>query len=272
MGNHGAAVASENFWRTWQIAPEATIPVVLIGYLFFLLARKQKLSRSTQTFFYCGLASFLAVLITPIGTLATTYFWCHMIQHMVLMMITGPLLVLGSVEIFRPQNKIFTSLTNPWISWFLYAALMVGVHFTALHMILMKHQWSHDYISVPLYVIVAYLFYYPILDRANPHRRLTPALAIFSLFFMMVPETLTGFFIYVSPSTLYGSMFELSDQRLGGSLMWSGSMIIDVIWLAIAVNDWFKSEVVKSQIIDQEILNEARKESRKEARNIEGQR
>ena len=90
-------------------------------------------------------------------------------------------------------------------------------------------------------------------DRDNPERRITPALAIFSLFFMMVPETLTGFFIYVSPTSLYGSMFTLDDQRRGGSLMWSGSMIIDVIWLSIAVNDWMKSEVAKSKIIDVEI-------------------
>lgn len=172
---------------------------------------------------------------------------------MVLMMVTGPLLVIGSIELFRPTNKVFLLLTDPWISWFVYAALMVGVHFTALHTILMKHSWAHDLIAVPLYVIVAYLYYYNILDRNNPYRRLSPALAIFSLFFMMVPETLTGFFIYVSPTSLYGSMFDLSDQRRGGSFMWAGSMIIDVIWLSLAVNDWMKNETLKAAEIDAEI-------------------
>ena len=249
---------SNGFWNSWQLAPAGTIPIILLGYLYFLVVKKRstsdelKINRGKQICFFAGTSSFLAVLVTPIGTLATTYFWCHMIQHMVLMMVTGPLIVIGSIDIFRPNNQIFRVLTDPWVSWFLYAALMVGVHFTSLHSLLMTHEWAHNFISVPLYVFVAYLFYYNILDRDNPSRRISPALAIFSLFFMMVPETLTGFFIYVSPHSLYGGMFDLNDQRLGGSFMWAGSMIIDVIWLSLAVNDWMKSEVKKSQVFDAE--------------------
>mgnify|MGYP003342879572 FL=1 len=72
----------------------------------------------------------------------------------------------------------------------------------------------------------------------------------------MVPETLTGFFIYAAPNSLYGEMFTINDQRLGGSLMWAGSMIIDVIWISIAVSDWLKSEERKSKEIDEEIRRE----------------
>ena len=42
-------------------------------------------------------------------------------------------------------------------------------------------------------------------------------------------------------------------QRLGGALMWSGSMIIDAIWLAIAVSDWLKDDERRSREIDEEI-------------------
>ena len=259
---------SPDFWSTWQVAPALTIPAILIGYLYFLIARERKVPQRTLIAFYSGIFSFLLVVVTPIGSLATTYFWCHMIQHMVLMMVTGPLLVLGSVNLFRPKNVLFLWFSHSWVSWFLYAALMVGVHFTALHSILMTHAWAHDFIAIPLYVIVAYLFYYSILDRDNPERRITPAMAIFSLFFMMVPETLTGFFIYVSPTSLYGSMFTLDDQRRGGSLMWSGSMIIDVIWLSIAVNDWMKSEVAKSKIIDAEIAQSMAAQNKEQSSDV----
>ena len=73
---------------------------------------------------------------------------------------------------------------------------------------------------------------------------------------MMVPETLTGFFIYVAPKSLYENMFELNDQRIGGSLMWAGSMIIDTVWLAFAVYHWIKSEERKALLIDAEIAAE----------------
>jgi cytochrome c oxidase assembly factor CtaG len=48
----------------------------------------------------------------------------------------------------------------------------------------------------------------------------------------------------------------LTDQRLGGGLMWSMSMVIDSIWLAVAVSDWFRSEERRALRIDEEIKRE----------------
>lgn len=242
------------FWSQWQLAPE--ILLVSFAITYFYLRNSKRASTRERTLFAAGLFSLFAVVNSPIGALATTYFWCHMLQHMTLMMITGPLLVLATVQIFRPNNQIWKAVTHPWISWFIYAALMIGVHFTALHQLLMDHKWLHNFVEVPAYLIVAYLFYYNILDRDGANRVIPPGLAIFSLFFMMVPETLTGFFIYAAPTSLYGDMFTVNDQRLGGSLMWAGSMIIDVIWISLAVSDWLKSEERKSKAIDEEIRRE----------------
>jgi cytochrome c oxidase assembly factor CtaG len=71
---------------------------------------------------------------------------------------------------------------------------------------------------------------------------------------MMVPETLTGFFIYIAPHSIYDSMFTLDDQRRGGSIMWSGGMIIDTVWMAFAVYHWIKSEERASILADEENL------------------
>jgi hypothetical protein len=73
---------------------------------------------------------------------------------------------------------------------------------------------------------------------------------------MMVPETLTGFFIYTAPGSLYDNMYSLNDQRQGGSFMWAGSMIIDAIWMSLAVYHWIKSEEKKSREIDAAIAAE----------------
>lgn len=246
----------EDFLNSWQLAPEILLPVALIGAIYWW--RSEALSRSEKSSFYLGLLSIIAVVQTPVGKLAMTYFWCHMIQHMVLMMVTGPLLVLGSIRLFRPSGRIWRAISEPWLSWFLYAGLIIGVHFTALHSIIMETPLIHEIIEIPAYILVAYIFYYNILDRNNSNRRISPAIAVLMLFFMMVPETLTGFFIYAAPSSLYDNMFTIEDQRLGGALMWSGSMILDAIWLVIAVSDWLKSETEKSKIIDEEIARERR--------------
>jgi cytochrome c oxidase assembly factor CtaG len=240
-------------WSSWQLAPEIIIIVAFIAFQYF---RNQNLSKSQKAYFLAGLASILAVVVTPIGARAMDYFSLHMIQHITLMMITGPLLVLGTPKSFDPKNKFFTYATHPVISWIAYAALMIGVHLPAPHNFIMEHPWTHTYIEVPLYIVIPYFFYFKLLDRKLEDRRISPAFAVISLFLMMVPETLTGFSIYVSHGSLYNDMYSITDQRRGGSLMWSGAMIIDTIWMAFAVYHWIKSEERKSIIVDAEIAAE----------------
>jgi putative copper resistance protein D len=184
------------------------------------------------------------------------YFSLHMIQHITLMMVTGPLLVLGTPTSFNPSGRVFRALTHPIVSWVTYAALMIGVHLPGPHNFIMENPWVHTYIEVPLYIALPYFFYFNLLDRKISERRISPALAVISLFLMMVPETLTGFFIYVSHGSLYNDMYTLNDQRRGGSLMWSGAMIIDTIWMSLAVYHWIKSEERKSLEVDSQIAAE----------------
>ena len=238
---------------SWQLAPEILLPVILLAYLYL----KYTTSTTRQTlFFFSGLISIIAVVNTPIGARAMDYFSLHMVQHITMMMVTGPLLILGTPSSFRPSGRIFHALTHPIFSWLSYAALMIGVHLPGPHNFIMEHPWAHSYLEVPLYIALPYLFYFNLLDRKLTNRRISPALAVISLFLMMVPETLTGFFIYVSHGSLYNEMYTLNDQRRGGSLMWSGAMIIDTIWMSFAVYHWIKSEERKSVEIDVEIAAE----------------
>jgi len=250
MHNHQLSV-----WASWQIAPEITFPLVL---LIFLYLRNANVTKRQSLSFLTGMATILAVVVTPIGARAMDYFTLHMIQHITLMMVSGPLLVIGTPNSFSPNNRLFKLFTDPILSWVLYAALMIGVHLPTPHKFIMDNPWAHTYLEVPLYIALPYLFYFNLLDRRYEGRRLSQALSVISLFLMMIPETLTGFFIYVSRSSLYDDMYTLNDQRRGGSLMWAGAMIIDAIWIALAVYHWIKSEERKSLEVDIEIAAERR--------------
>jgi putative copper resistance protein D len=250
MHNHQLSV-----WTSWQIAPEITFPLVI---LIFLYLRNANVTKKQCLSFLTGIATIFAVVITPIGARAMDYFSLHMIQHITLMMISGPLLVIGTPNTFSPKNRVFTLFTQPVLSWFLYAALMIGVHLPTPHKFIMDNPWAHTYVEIPLYIALPYFFYFNLLDRRYNERRVSQALSVISLFLMMVPETLTGFFIYVSRGSLYNDMYTLNDQRRGGSLMWAGAMIIDAIWIALAVYHWIKSEERKSLEVDIEIAAERR--------------
>jgi cytochrome c oxidase assembly factor CtaG len=115
------------------------------------------------------------------------------------------------------------------------------------------------YVEITLYVSVAFAFYYTLLPGNPARNRPVPAFRVLSLFLMMIPETMTGFFIYTASTPLFPH-FErtaaaigidpVSDQQLGGALMWSGAMIIDVAWIAVAVADWLESETRKTRRLD----------------------
>lgn len=250
MHHHELAI-----WSSWQLAPEVVIPLLLLAFSYWRLASGVT-NRRQQANFYCGILSALVVIITPIGARAMDYFSLHMVQHITLMMITGPLLVLGTPSSFHPTNMLFKAATHPAFSWLTYAALMIGVHLPVPHKFIMDNPWAHTFIEVPLYLLLPYLFYFNLLDRNLVNRRVSPAMAVISLFIMMVPETLTGFFIYTAPSSIYDDMYSLNDQRQGGSFMWAGAMIIDTVWMSFAVYHWIKSEEKKSRDIDAQIAAE----------------
>lgn len=191
-----------------------------------------------------------AVIATPIGSRALEVFTFHMIQHITLLMLVGSLLVLATTQSLRDRlnrNRLFFLLTKPWISFAMYATMMIGVHLPEVHLYIMHNSWSHYFIEVPLYILIPYLFYFNILESNLINRRLSTAMSVLLLWLMMVPETLTGFFIYISNESAYSNMYDINDQRLGGTIMWSGGMIIDVIWIMLAVYHWWKSEELKSK-------------------------
>ena len=86
-----------------------------------------------------------------------------------------------------------------------------------------------------------------VIELKFSNRRVATGTACLVLWIMMVPETLTGFFIYVSKLSAYQNMYEINDQRLGGTIMWSGGMIIDTLWILLAVYHWYKSEELKNE-------------------------
>lgn len=192
----------------------------------------------------------LLVIVTPIGTEAQMRFTYHMIQHIACLMLVGPLLVLATPLELRNkinQNQVTNKLTKPWISFILYFLMMVGVHLSPIHLYIMDNYWAHYLIELPLYLTVPYLFYFNLLDSQLLNRRVSTGSACLILWLMMVPETLTGFFIYISKPSAYQEMYEINDQRFGGTIMWSGGMIIDALWILMAVYHWYKSEELKSE-------------------------
>ena len=214
-----------------------------------------------KALFYAGLSGFAILCTGPLARAALNDFELHMVQHVGLMMLVAPALVLGApVRVWAERqpdrvtgllsNPALKLLLNPRTGFMLFVSTLFATHFSSLA------SWANSNVHVHqgvllLFVFSGFIYYYAVLD-GNPLPAPTPhAIRIISLLAMMVPETMTGFFLYASSHTFHAEtgMDALTQQRAGGALMWAAAMAIDTIWIAVAVRDWLADEEVKSRAL-----------------------
>ena len=96
------------------------------------------------------------------------------------------------------RSRTVRWLTDPIITWVLFATVLIGTHFSPFYQFALTHEWVHRFVEHPLYFAVGLLYFYPLIG-ANPVPHGPPPIAkVASLVLMMVPETMTGFFLYSS--------------------------------------------------------------------------
>ena len=268
-----------HFWElvtTWTL--DLPLLVVLVATTALYLTAAASVSRRHPTqpwpvrhsfFFVAGIGVVLLSTLGPFGSLDDTFFWAHMTQHILLMMLAAPLLLLGepvllvlrsSSRAFRRRvvlpvlrSRVVRFFTHPVVSWLIFAGVLVGTHFTGFFEYALEHEAVHNYVEHPLYLGAGLLYFYPLLGTSPGASAMAPFAKVVSLFLMMVPEVVVGFAIYMAGAVLYpyylsvddrawGPSTALADQRVGGALMWSSAMVFDAMWISVAVWEWFKSE------------------------------
>lgn len=202
----------------------------------------------------------------PFETLAHTFFWAHMGQHLIVMMLAAPLIVLSCpvaltvmatrgatrrAVVGALRSPVALVLVNPVVTWVLFAGVLIGTHVTPVMQWVLGDHDAMAFIERPLYLIAALLFYYPLVGNDMCPRRPRPAYRVLSLGLMMIPETVLGAIIFLSPVTLYPSYVVAAqavgadpvvDQQLAGALMWALTMVIDSVWMMVAAVEWWRAE------------------------------
>jgi cytochrome c oxidase assembly factor CtaG len=229
--------------------------------------------------FLTGIALLSLMYLGPMAAWSHTFFWVHMTQHLVVTMAAAPLLVLGApiTLAFRasgPRNRraivrvlrgrVVRVMTNPILTWLLFAGVLIGAHFTAFYNWALTNHGASVLVEQPMFLIVAMLYYLPLIGtNLLPHRP-THAVRLISLGLMMIPEALIGAVIYFSPVVLYPAfdverpfgLAALPDQQLSGALMWALVMVVDAFWMMWVAAEWFTSEERRGRRISAEIAAE----------------
>lgn len=213
----------------WSWSAEALVPVALAAVYLTATRRSRRPWRTAAFVAGCGLL--VAVLVTPLDTLAREYLvWAHLLQNVVLAEWAPLLLVLGIPPDLAgrlSRRRAVALLTHPLVALPLWVATYAAWHVPALYDAALRHQHSLLPLEHATYVVSGILFWWCVWQDA-PHRLSSPARAgyVFAAFLLSAP---LGLVLALVPSPLYEfyadaaervwGLSRLEDQQLGGMTM-----------------------------------------------------
>ena len=223
--------------------------------------------------FLIGLLLVAVALCSGLEAYDTTLVSVHMVQHMVLSMLSPIFLALGApvtlalrtlphgpraVVLKILHSRVAKFYAFPLVSFSLYIATPFALYFSGLYRLSLQYESVHTLVHIHL-VAVGCLFYWPLIGLDPvPGRVAYPMRAL--LMFLSTPfHTVLGLTVMQSSDLLGGDWYPslgltwtdpFSDQRLAGGILWAGGEFVAVAMLAALVVQWMRESEREARRID----------------------
>jgi cytochrome c oxidase assembly factor CtaG len=244
-----------DLWSAWAFEPAVVAGLVAGAALYARGVRTlwraagpgRGIRRWRVACFAGGLAAVALALLSPIDTVGTALFSVHMVQHLLLIVVAAPLLVLGdggtgilwSLSLdgrrgvgawWRRQRALpalWHRLRRPLVALALHLSALWLWHVPAAYDAALSNEAVHV-AEHACFFLTALLFWYPV---ADPHRRarLGVGPATLYLFVAGLQGTLLGALITFARHPWYAAHYgttvawgltPLEDQQIAGLVMW----------------------------------------------------
>lgn len=214
--------------------------------------------------FGLGMIVLLLALLSPLHELGDRYlFSAHMLQHLLLLLIVPPLLLLGlpsaAIETLLSVPsvaKIERILGIPLLAWSIGLSAMWLWHLPALYNIALENEWVHI-LEHLFFLVSAAIFWWPILV-SEKRSRLHPLGAMVYLFAGMIISGVLGMILtfaepglypaYLNPRDPFGllpliwgdwGLTPAVDQQVGGLLMWVPGGMVYLLGIIGLLARWY---------------------------------
>jgi putative copper resistance protein D len=215
--------------------------------------------------FLGGLAVIVLATQSGIGSYDDVLFWDHMIQHLLLLMVAPPMLVVGqpgTLLLHASRNPVHTwakkamrsrivsALTFPVVGTMLYVGVIVGTHLTGFMNLVLTHPAVHDGEHV-LYLVAGYLYFLPLIGREPIRWKVSYPTRIFLLFIAMPVDAFTGLVLGSESGNPFPAMATdrpawapspINDVHIGGGIMWVGGAAIMFVLMMSVFFAWSRSQ------------------------------
>jgi putative membrane protein len=264
-----------SWWLRWTFPPLVMLNLALAfsfyGRGVYNLWRKggvgKGISRRQVGAFGAGLVVLLLALASPIDALSDELSYMHMIQHMLLMNVAAPMLVLGSPGqailwvlplrwrqrvgqvLFRTGSwkSAWYLLWQPVLMWSIFAFALWIWHLPVLYEAALANELFHDFQHFT-FLVAAVLFWRVLLDPVS-RLRLNRGVAVIYLFTTSLHATVLGVFMALAPKVWYSgyaattgfwNLSPLEDQQLAGLIMWMPACMVYAVVAAVVFVLWLE--------------------------------
>jgi cytochrome c oxidase assembly factor CtaG len=252
---------------------EPPLYAVLVAAVLYTLGSRRRVSRPQPwraAAFGFGLLAVVAAADTPLDTLADRLFVAHMAQHVLLISVAPPLLVLSApwmrlwqplplrfrrvvarAVVLSPRARYLRSaahaVAHPVCAWSLAAATLVVWHVPALYDLTLRNDLVHQ-LEHGLFFTTGLLFWGAVLD-SPPFR---PRLGWVARAAFVTGGMLVGWLVAVvlafAPSPVYAhyasivhrpaGLSALADQALAAGVMWVPGSLAYTLAIVVFAYRW----------------------------------
>ena len=261
-------------WHGWSIQPPLAY-VVVAAMLYWVGGRRYSRAARTrepwpEIAFALGLLTIVLALESPVDTYADQLFWMHMVQHVLLLSVAPPLILLGRpwprmwlglpirsrTRIGRtlarsPWTAGLRALARPWPSWLLFNLAFLGWHIPVAYDETLRSQPVHD-LEHAMFFFTGLLFWAHVVDPGPLRSHLTwPARTGYLVGAMIVGWILAVTLVivqhpiyapYAALAHRPGGISAMSDQQLAAGVMWVPGSLPYALTLFIGLYRWLDPE------------------------------
>jgi putative membrane protein len=239
------------------------LPLVVCGAAaaLYSLGRRGKPRVWREVSFYGGVALAFVVLERPFDDWADDWLSVHMTQHIVLMTVVPPLVVLG-----RPWPRMWLPfplsarrtvggtlsrspsfrrsaglLKRPWVALAVMSATVALWHVPQLYDAAAQNEWIHVFEHVCFFV-PALVFWGALLEAPPVRARIDHLHRAVWFTAAMIPSWILAVVLAFASAPIYAVYPSLTDQQLAAGVMWVPGSLTFFIAAVVAFYRWLEPD------------------------------
>jgi cytochrome c oxidase assembly factor CtaG len=278
------AAATPGFWD-WSFNPPLVLAIGLaVLYRLgdtrtFTPSAGRSAQRWRRFCFYAALAVLAVALSSPIDVLSEQLFWAHMVQHVLLLVVAPPLLVLARpwVRLWRSlplaarrplARSLVLSRRTAWLRWasralgrpapsfLLFSGVLLGWHLPVLFDATLRSSALHA-LEHTLFFSTALMFWKQVIHSPPLLASLGSPQRVAYLVGAMIVSWALAVVLALAPHPLYdvyahetsrpGGISAMADQQLAAGIMWVPASISFVIVIFVYVHRWLTPPSIRAR-------------------------